>query len=232
MKKSYQSGFAAIEAVLVLVIVGILSFTGWFVWNAKQNADTSLENADKANSSESTKKTAAKDEVDSKTGLTTFKSASGVFAVQYPSNWVKPQNPEACGDYLSMALETGPDAKSVIKCGGDGTVSQVSVYYTTPEKAGDPSRRFTLSGYTKYQTSTVTTSDGVQGTSHSAVASGQTEGIGSLPDGTIVVTDQFTKGGWVVTADYYQYPAASNEGPVQDQRAVFDQIVKSISFED
>jgi len=37
-----QSGFAALEAVLILVIIGILGFTGWFVWQAKNNADKSL----------------------------------------------------------------------------------------------------------------------------------------------------------------------------------------------
>lgn len=38
-------GFGVVEALLVLVIVGILAFTGWFVWNAKQNADKSLDTA-------------------------------------------------------------------------------------------------------------------------------------------------------------------------------------------
>lgn len=52
MKKLHQTGFAAIEAVLILVVVGIIGFTGWFVWNAKQNADKSL---DAANSSEQAK---------------------------------------------------------------------------------------------------------------------------------------------------------------------------------
>lgn len=36
------SGFSAIEGLLILVIIGILGFTGWFVWHAKQSADKSL----------------------------------------------------------------------------------------------------------------------------------------------------------------------------------------------
>lgn len=52
MKRSVtQSGFAALEAVLILVIVAILGFTGWFVWHSKQAADKSLNNT--ANSSAS-----------------------------------------------------------------------------------------------------------------------------------------------------------------------------------
>ena len=37
-----QSGFSAVEALLILIIVGILGFTGYFVWHAKQSADKSL----------------------------------------------------------------------------------------------------------------------------------------------------------------------------------------------
>lgn len=59
MKKMHQSGFAAIEAVLIAIVMGILGFTGWFVWNAKQNTDKSL---DAANSSEQAKITAKKTE--------------------------------------------------------------------------------------------------------------------------------------------------------------------------
>src|SRR5204862_168293 len=47
MKKN-QSGFAAIEAVLILVIVGIIGGTGYFVWHAKQNADKSLDAANES----------------------------------------------------------------------------------------------------------------------------------------------------------------------------------------
>lgn len=37
-----QSGFGALEALLILVIVGILGFTGWYVYHARQNADRNL----------------------------------------------------------------------------------------------------------------------------------------------------------------------------------------------
>jgi hypothetical protein len=37
-----QGGFAALEAVLIVVIVGIIGFAGWFVLNAKDSTDKSL----------------------------------------------------------------------------------------------------------------------------------------------------------------------------------------------
>lgn len=39
IKQDKTSGFSILETLLVLVIAGILGFTGWFVWNAKQNTD-------------------------------------------------------------------------------------------------------------------------------------------------------------------------------------------------
>ncbi|HSW79357.1 MAG TPA: hypothetical protein VLG47_01125 [Candidatus Saccharimonadales bacterium] len=40
--KNVQSGFSAVEGILILVVVGILGFTGYYVWHAKQNADKNL----------------------------------------------------------------------------------------------------------------------------------------------------------------------------------------------
>lgn len=40
--KHNQSGFGAIEALLIAVIVGIIGFTGWYVWNSKQLTDNTL----------------------------------------------------------------------------------------------------------------------------------------------------------------------------------------------
>jgi len=48
MKKSNQSGFAAVEAFLVVIILGIVGFTGWYVWHSKQATDKTLNNAAKS----------------------------------------------------------------------------------------------------------------------------------------------------------------------------------------
>jgi cytoskeletal protein RodZ len=37
-----QTGFGAIEAVLILVIVGMIGFVGWYVLNAQKNTDKDL----------------------------------------------------------------------------------------------------------------------------------------------------------------------------------------------
>jgi hypothetical protein len=53
MKKiSKQSGFAVVEGLLIFVIVGIIGFTGWYVWHSQKNADKSYDNS--SNSSQTT----------------------------------------------------------------------------------------------------------------------------------------------------------------------------------
>ena len=89
-KTNNQSGFSAVEALLILIVVGILGFTGWYVLKAKSNTDKSL------NSNHSTTPVIAKKSMTKATTPQTtdpyagWKSycdtaTSGCF--KYPSNW-------------------------------------------------------------------------------------------------------------------------------------------------
>lgn len=44
-----QKGFAHLEALLLLIIVAIIAFTGYYVWHSKNNANKSLANAANTN---------------------------------------------------------------------------------------------------------------------------------------------------------------------------------------
>lgn len=83
MKKSNQSGFAAVEALLIVVILAIVGGTGYFVWHAKQNTDKSL--TDTASSQPAIqKKTTAK-----VTDFASCKAASGSKMLEtYPEQCV------------------------------------------------------------------------------------------------------------------------------------------------
>ena len=37
-----QSGFGAVEAILILVITGLIGFTGWYVYHAQQSTNKAL----------------------------------------------------------------------------------------------------------------------------------------------------------------------------------------------
>ncbi len=46
--RNNQSGTGVLEALLILVIVGILGFTGWFVWSSQKSANDTYNNTDKS----------------------------------------------------------------------------------------------------------------------------------------------------------------------------------------
>lgn len=59
MKKN-QKGFGAIEGLLILVIVGLIGFVGWYVFHAKTDTDKSLSSAAASSAAtSSTKQTTA-----------------------------------------------------------------------------------------------------------------------------------------------------------------------------
>jgi len=41
--KQNQNGYSAVEIILVVIVLGIVGFTGWFVYHAKQSADKAYE---------------------------------------------------------------------------------------------------------------------------------------------------------------------------------------------
>lgn len=81
MIKADQKGFSVIEALLILVAIGILGFTGWFVYHTRQTADKDLSSN---NSTDPTYKKALADPYKD------WKSASLKYekmSFKYPSTW-------------------------------------------------------------------------------------------------------------------------------------------------
>ena len=117
-KLQNQSGFSAVEGLLILVVVGILGFTGWYVLQAKSNADKSL------NSNHSTapiiKKKAA---ADTKTPIPDVTLAD-------PEGWKKCEHKVEKVSFSYPATWTG-DCKFV-DTNGDG--KKYGLDLTTPAK--------------------------------------------------------------------------------------------------
>jgi len=89
MKKTNQTGFSIVEALLILVVVGILGFTGWYVYHAKQTSDKSYSAA-----SNSTAPTYKKKTTTTKTatanpyaGWNTCDDTADGVSFKYPSGW-------------------------------------------------------------------------------------------------------------------------------------------------
>lgn len=75
-----DQGFSVVETILVLVVIAILGFTGWFVWHAGRTADRTLGTP---SASEST--------LQDKSATTTSKMLTGKvdseLTFSYPSSW-------------------------------------------------------------------------------------------------------------------------------------------------
>lgn len=48
MIKKESSGFSAVEALLILVAVAIIGFTGWFVWQSSKTTDKTLSDGNRS----------------------------------------------------------------------------------------------------------------------------------------------------------------------------------------
>lgn len=60
-----QRGFSVVEGFLVLVIIGLVAFIGWYVWHSKNATDKTLSSANKSSSSAVAKSTSPKQPVGS-----------------------------------------------------------------------------------------------------------------------------------------------------------------------
>ncbi len=203
-----QKGFTAIEGLLILIIVGILGGTGWYVYNAHNKTADTFNNADQANSSvvKYTKK--AKPAVDPTADWTSYSSKDGQYSLKYPKTWATAAHPELCSAGL---LLLGADAKSVGACASEnaGQVEVVSI-------SGDSSKDAELkTGYVSITKTSVTVGT-VVGVKMVGTASGQvTSGApGALADGTKVTKYIFYTNSHTYTATYVQlasYPNALSD---------------------
>jgi len=87
MKRLKDSlGFSVVEALLILVIAGILGFTGWFVYHAKKTVNKSYSAAAKSTAPTYQKKTSTKAGSSQKAdSIYTLSSVGASFS--YPSDW-------------------------------------------------------------------------------------------------------------------------------------------------
>ncbi|MBC7581425.1 hypothetical protein H7097_00975 [Aeromicrobium sp.] len=116
MKNLNQKAFAVPEALLVIVIISMLAGTGYFVWNAKQNTDESLDKSANANQAV-VKPTVANSEAK----LSSYQDTIGKFSFSYPSNWTthKTITNKDSSAASSIVTVTDPSGKAVLHFGAD-----------------------------------------------------------------------------------------------------------------
>ena len=225
-----QYGFSVIKSLLLVIAVAGISLIGVYVYRTNATVNSTLQAAQTsavAAPARLAKKPSATKALTA--GWNSYTSKTSHFSANYPQTWVLPAHKELCGAILSSNLEVGPNLQSVIKCGGDGTISQVSIASERGDKRHDKSAGFDAQMY-GHVVSTPIEIAGAPGVQTSAVAANQPQGIGSYPDGTVIIKDVIFTLGRTYTAQYVQYPQTQSEGPVLDETAIFKQITASITF--
>jgi type II secretory pathway pseudopilin PulG len=124
MKINKQHGFSVVEGLLILVIVGIVGGTGWYVMTANKNADESLSNAG-LGTAVSTKKQTKATTKDVPDNWTSYSDSPGQFSFSYPSNWTKNVCDSADLKDQGVVL-LGAEPSKAGACQSDG-VPQISI---------------------------------------------------------------------------------------------------------
>lgn len=129
-----QNGFGAIEALLILVTVGIIGFTGWFVWHSNNKASNDLKSSSSSAKFEKKKKSP----VDPTADWTPYTSTAGKFSLKYPKSWSTATNPELCSNTAETGVFLlGANKDSVGKCATDASGQMTITWRTDRQLCGD-----------------------------------------------------------------------------------------------
>ena len=227
MRQTNSTGLSNIKLLLFLVILGIISGTGFYVYRSQIKTSSSLNNT--AKTPIEPQKTTPKPEpvVDETKDWTPYSSVMGKFSLRYPTRWVQPEHKELCGSGLfDRSVYLGPDKNSVLKCGSEffGQVSVSSV-------EGDKQTDYDLAekSYKNIEVKTVV----VNGVTGKRIAGVTKAPAGDEPfaptEGTIEVHYVFYTNGNTYAARYTQVPAGS--APSTDVVKDFElMVLKTLKF--
>jgi hypothetical protein len=120
-----QNGFALIEGLLIILILAIIGFGGYYVWNTQKNTDKTSNDAISA--SQSMEKTSNPD-------LSTYNSTLGGFSFKYPSGWLisgfvgdQPPVDKLRGDETQVRIqEKSEDVNKINNFGGDFAILETA----------------------------------------------------------------------------------------------------------
>jgi hypothetical protein len=96
-----SKGFGALELVVILVVVGLLGFGGWYVWNSKKGADKPSSATQPTNGDQ---KSPDEQEAPAE-GWATYSNASPAFSFQHPVHWTVAKE-ESSNTYVSITISS------------------------------------------------------------------------------------------------------------------------------
>lgn len=212
---SNQKGFSAVEATVILVVVALLGFGGWFVWQANKD--------DKPKETVSTSNTNNADaDTDSVKLTTKLTSHNNLFSLLLPDGWKFTNDTEL--DYAhaigleNMQYKADTPAVVVDEMGHRGGGITTAKFVIQGGSAAE------LGGYASgaEEQGTFKTSGGLEGKKYLFTASEKHE---ELAPGTKIYIYEFVDGDDIVVITYQKLPTDP------DQLEIAEAAVKTFAFQ-
>lgn len=102
--KDRQSGFGVVEVIILVIILGLVGFGGWYVWQAQQKKDQGNTTTSQTKSS------------DPYEGWIIYSDTVGKFTIKYPGNWTFKTEASNQGEGYptNSSTTTSPSGKKLV----------------------------------------------------------------------------------------------------------------------
>jgi hypothetical protein len=210
LKRQGQSGFAVLETILILIIVGLIGFTGWYVWHSKQNANDALSKSD-ANNIVGTKVSKLGDKCSisspSMEGRM-FVASDSNYTYCLPNGWELQGGGTLAQSSLFSSLENptysaATDPKLLPGGGGDGIKPLFVLESDLKNAPKGTTNEFAKVGSFETQSGSGTEYEGTQ-------TKADTRDVQEAEPGTVEHLYVVTKGNVVISFDYFVLPGKTD----------------------
>lgn len=209
--KNNQTGFSALEIILIILLIGVLAGVGWYVWHSRttNTASTAVQPALQTTKAA----TITPKPVDPYAGWQTVSTGDKDMSIKIPVSWIV----TTCKPLDPSVLWISSSKSNAATCNA-GNVGEVIFIWST--SAPDTS----FHQYSNNLTSTDMTLNDVKGTKVSYTLSSDVPGAEAGSKGTKVIEYTFKRGNNYFTATYFQHLAGA------DDSTTFNKIVQSWKF--
>lgn len=128
--KRNENGFSLIESLLVLIIIGLIAFVGWYVWQSKHKTDKLLTTPSSSVTAPVKKSKTKSSAADKYAGWKTYTLKYEKASIKYPADWTISE--QSSSD--SKSTQGGVD---LIRLNGTGNF-QMSIFDGGPNDYGLP----------------------------------------------------------------------------------------------
>lgn len=211
--KRNESGFSAVELILIVVVIAVLGGVGWLVYKHYRKAPPATTTTAVTKSSP----TSAPKAVDPYDGWTTVTTTDKAISVKIPATWVS----KTCDS--PKIVYVAPTTKDLATC-SSGNGGTASISYGDLTSSTIKTQETTKSACDKTFAVTQPTINNVQGYRVERVETASSDDCVINFEGTKYVSYYFDKNAKSYNFTYKQTSTAN------DDLATFDLIVKSASF--